>query len=107
MIQQETRLKVADNTGAKWVKCIKVLGGSKRRYAAVGDVVIVIPMHIQQFEPHAARRPAMHRVQHMRREASACHAAAPSIVPKGRDYRIRPDAQCSFFTNWSIFVHLV
>jgi large subunit ribosomal protein L14 len=40
MIQQETQLKVADNTGAKKVKCFKVLGGSKRRYAGVGDVVI-------------------------------------------------------------------
>lgn len=40
MIQQETQLKVADNTGAKRVKCFKVLGGSKRRYAAVGDIII-------------------------------------------------------------------
>jgi large subunit ribosomal protein L14 len=41
MIQQESRLKVADNTGAKEVLCIKVLGGSKRRYASVGDVIVV------------------------------------------------------------------
>ena len=41
MIQQETRLKVADNTGAKDVLCIKVLGGSKKRYARVGDQIIV------------------------------------------------------------------
>ena len=41
MIQQETRLRVADNTGAKEVLCFKVLGGSKRRYATVGDVVVV------------------------------------------------------------------
>lgn len=41
MIQPETRLKVADNTGAKFAKCIKVLGGSKRRYARIGDVVVV------------------------------------------------------------------
>jgi large subunit ribosomal protein L14 len=40
MIQQETELEVADNTGAKRVCCFKVLGGSKRRYAHVGDVVI-------------------------------------------------------------------
>jgi large subunit ribosomal protein L14 len=40
MIQQETRLKVADNSGAKRVKCFKVLGGSKRRYASVGDIII-------------------------------------------------------------------
>ncbi|MFH1853208.1 MAG: 50S ribosomal protein L14 [Candidatus Neomarinimicrobiota bacterium] len=41
MIQQETRLKVADNTGAKEVLCFKVLGGSKRRYASVGDLIVV------------------------------------------------------------------
>ena len=41
MIQQETRLTVADNTGAKEVLCIKVLGGSKKRYARVGDLIVV------------------------------------------------------------------
>ena len=41
MIQQETRLKVADNTGAKEVLCIKVLGGSKRKYARLGDKIII------------------------------------------------------------------
>ncbi len=41
MIQQESRLKVADNSGAKEVLCIRVLGGSKRRYASVGDKIIV------------------------------------------------------------------
>lgn len=40
MIQMQTRLKVADNTGAKEVMCIKVIGGSKRRYASLGDVII-------------------------------------------------------------------
>jgi len=41
MIQTETVLQVADNSGARRVKCIKVLGGSKRRYARVGDVIVV------------------------------------------------------------------
>jgi large subunit ribosomal protein L14 len=41
MIQQQTRLKVADNSGAKEVMCIKVLGGTKRRYAFLGDVIVV------------------------------------------------------------------
>ncbi|MFZ5564724.1 MAG: 50S ribosomal protein L14 [Thermodesulfobacteriota bacterium] len=41
MIQTETRLKVADNSGAKIVYCIKVLGGSRRRYATLGDVIVV------------------------------------------------------------------
>ena len=40
MIQQETRLKVADNTGAKELLCIRVLGGSKRRYASLGDTIV-------------------------------------------------------------------
>lgn len=40
MIQQETRLKVADNTGAKELLCIKVLGGTRRRYASVGDIIV-------------------------------------------------------------------
>lgn len=41
MIQQESRLKVADNSGAKEVLCIRVLGGTKRRYASVGDKIVV------------------------------------------------------------------
>jgi large subunit ribosomal protein L14 len=40
MIQQETRLKVADNTGARELLCIRVLGGSSRRYASLGDVIV-------------------------------------------------------------------
>ena len=40
MIQNETRLRVADNTGARTLRCIRVLGGSKRRYARVGDVIV-------------------------------------------------------------------
>jgi large subunit ribosomal protein L14 len=40
MIQSETRLTVADNSGAKEIYCIKVLGGSKRRYASVGDIIV-------------------------------------------------------------------
>ncbi|QEG39541.1 50S ribosomal protein L14 [Roseimaritima ulvae] len=40
MIQQETRLDVADNTGARQVMCIKVLGGSRRRFATIGDVIV-------------------------------------------------------------------
>ena len=40
MIQQETRLRVADNTGAREVLCIRVLGGSGRRYASIGDVIV-------------------------------------------------------------------
>ena len=41
MIQMQSRLEVADNSGARKVQCIKVLGGSKRRYAGIGDVIVV------------------------------------------------------------------
>ena len=41
MIQQETRLRVADNTGAKEILCFKVLGGSKRKYASIGDQIVI------------------------------------------------------------------
>ncbi len=51
MIQQETRLKVADNTGAKEILCIRVLGGSTRRYAHLGDVIIA---SVKQAAPHGA-----------------------------------------------------
>ncbi|MDR3624051.1 MAG: 50S ribosomal protein L14 [Chlamydiales bacterium] len=53
MIQQETKLKVADNTGAKRVKCFKVIGGSKRRYASVGDVIIC---SVRDAEPESSAK---------------------------------------------------
>ncbi len=51
MIQAETRLKVADNTGAREILCIKVLGGSRRRYARVGDVIVA---SVKQAAPHGS-----------------------------------------------------
>jgi len=51
MIQMQTRLRAADNTGAKELMCIKVLGGSKRRYAGVGDVIVC---SVKQAAPHGA-----------------------------------------------------
>ena len=51
MIQQETDLEVADNTGAKRVKCIKVLGGTRRRYASIGDVIVCA---VQESMPKAS-----------------------------------------------------
>ncbi|MBQ8498988.1 50S ribosomal protein L14 [Chlamydia sp.] len=53
MIQQESQLKVADNTGAKKVKCFKVLGGSRRRYATVGDVIVC---SVRDVEPDSSVR---------------------------------------------------
>ena len=55
MIQPQTRLKVADNSGAKKVACIKVLGGSHRRYATVGDIIMV---SVKDAMPFAAGSPA-------------------------------------------------
>ena len=50
MIQQETRLKVADNSGAREILCIRVLGGSSRKYGSVGDVIIAA---VKQAQPNA------------------------------------------------------
>jgi large subunit ribosomal protein L14 len=49
MIQDGTRLKVADNTGAKIIECFKVLGGSRRRYAGIGDIIVAA---VKMAEPH-------------------------------------------------------
>ena len=51
MIQAETRLKVADNSGAKIIECFKVLGGTRRRYAGVGDIVVA---SVKSAEPRGA-----------------------------------------------------
>ncbi len=51
MIQQYTRLKVADNSGARRIMCINVLGGTRRRYASVGDVIVA---SVKQAAPNAA-----------------------------------------------------
>ncbi len=51
MIQAETWLKVADNSGAKEIECFKVLGGSKRRYAAIGDIIVA---SVKSAEPRSA-----------------------------------------------------
>jgi large subunit ribosomal protein L14 len=50
MIQQESRLKIADNSGAKEILCIQVIGGSRRRYASVGDVITAT---VKQAAPHS------------------------------------------------------
>jgi len=50
MIQTETKLNVADNSGAKKVLCVKVLGGSKKRYATIGDIIMVT---VKEALPHA------------------------------------------------------
>ena len=51
MIQQETRLRVADNTGAKEILCIRVMGGSRRKYAGVGDVIVAAVSRLRPAVP--------------------------------------------------------
>lgn len=51
MLQQESQLKVADNTGAKKVKCFKILGGTRRRYASAGDIIIC---SVRESDPDAS-----------------------------------------------------
>ena len=51
MIQRESRLKIADNSGAKELLCIQVVGGSRRRYASVGDVIVAT---VKQAAPHSS-----------------------------------------------------
>lgn len=53
MIQQETRVKVADNSGARELLCIRVLGGTRRRYAGVGDVIVA---SVKEAQPNSAVR---------------------------------------------------
>ena len=61
MIQQETRLQVADNSGAKEVLCIRVLGGTRHRYASVGDKIVVAVKRVRsQVEtPRRAQSPRL------------------------------------------------
>ena len=60
MIQQESYLKVADNTGAKEIKCIRVLGGSKRKFGNIGDVIVAsvrtAPMFVSTRMPPSSSR---------------------------------------------------
>ena len=60
MVQQESRLKVADNTGAKEVLTIRVLGGTKRRYASVGDKIVV---SIKDATPNANVKKELYQLQ--------------------------------------------
>ena len=67
MIQQETRLQVADNSGAKEVMCIKVLGGSRRRFAGIGDVIVCSVKNVipgSEFKKKAVVRAVIVRCKH-------------------------------------------
>lgn len=95
MIQPQTYLTVADNTGAKRVMCIKVLGGSKRHYAGVGDVIVVA---VKSASPkgvvknHAVERAVIVRVtksirrpdgSYLRFDENACVIVSKEGIPKG------------------------
>lgn len=81
MIQQQTRLAVADNSGAKRLYCIKVLGGSKRKYASVGDIVVV---SVKEAIPNSkVKKGEVHR----------------AVVVRTRRSVRRPDGSCIRFDD--------
>lgn len=87
MIQEETELEVADNTGAKRVKCFKVLGGSKRRYAAVGDIIVC---SVKDSEPKASVKKG---------------TVVKAVVVRTRKYIRRKDGSCiKFDTNSCVII---
>ena len=95
MIQTESRLEVADNTGAKSVLCIKVLGGSKARYAGVGDVIVVaiklaspkglVKEHTVERAVVVRTKKSIHRNDgsYLRFDDNACVIVAKDNLPKG------------------------
>jgi large subunit ribosomal protein L14 len=87
MIQQETKLKVADNTGAKRVKCFKVLGGSKRRYASVGDVIVC---SVREAEPEGSVKQG---------------DVVKAVIVRTKSYIIRRDgSKLRFYTNSCVII---
>ena len=87
MIQQESKLKIADNTGAKRVKCFKVLGGSKRRYAGVGDIIVC---SVVEAEPEASVKKG---------DVVRC------VIVRTTDYITRPDgSSLRFDTNSCVII---
>lgn len=87
MIQQESELDVADNSGAKRIKCFKVLGGSKRRYAGIGDVVVA---SVKEAEPNAAVKKG---------------EVVKAVIVRTRNYIKRPDgSRLRFDTNAAVLI---
>ena len=85
MIQPETRLRVADNTGAREILCIRVRGGSQRRYAGVGDIIVGT---VKQAIPHGAVKKG--EVVHGRGGAHARSSSAARTAPTSRSTRTPP-----------------
>ncbi len=86
MIQQETVLLVADNTGAKRVKCFKVLGGSRRRYAQIGDVIIC---SVREASPDG-----------LLKKGDKCQA----VVVRQKQRLRRKDGYISFYSNSVVII---
>ena len=94
MIQPQTTLNVADNTGAKRVMCIKVLGGSKRRYARIGDLIVVAVKHASPkgiVKTHSVERAVIVRTtnpirrpdgSYVRFDENACVIVSKEGLPK-------------------------
>lgn len=95
MIQPQTLLNVADNTGAKRVMCIKVLGGSKRRYAGIGDLIVAAVKHASPkgvVKTHSVERAVIVRTtnsirrsdgSYLRFDENACVIVNKEGLPKG------------------------
>lgn len=87
MIQQETKLKVADNSGAKRVKCFKVLGGSRRRYAHVGDIIVC---SVQEADPDGSVKKG---------------DVVKAVIVRTKSYIRRPDGtKIRFDTNCCVLI---
>ena len=87
MIQEETLLKVADNTGAKLIKCFRVLGGTRRRYAQLGDVIVAA---VKDAEP--------------RRQVKKHEVVRAVIVRQKRPYRRADGTYISFDENAAVIL---
>ncbi|NTW14866.1 MAG: 50S ribosomal protein L14 [Candidatus Moranbacteria bacterium] len=87
MIQAETRLKVADNSGAKVIECFKVLGGTRRRYAAIGDIVVA---SVKSAEPRGAVKKG--------------DKVKAVIVRQNREYRRKDNSYIRFDENAAVIL---
>ena len=87
MIQPETKLKVADNTGAKLIKCFRVLGGTKRRYAQIGDVIVAA---VKSAEP--------------RRQVKKHDIVKAVVVRQKKPYRRKDGSYISFDENAAVIL---
>ena len=88
MIQTETNLDVADNSGARRVQCIRILGGSRRRYAALGDIIVVA---VQEALPNA--------------KVKKGEVAKAVVVRTAREYQRADGTYIKFDTNSAVLIN--